>query len=63
VDGDEALGGRIEPGRGSGADAGGVNSACSGGGRVVWDVSLGGGKLVERKAMMVATERPRSTNA
>ena len=56
----EALGGRIEPGRESGADAGGVGNACSGDGRVVWDVCPGGGKLVERKTVMAAPERPRS---
>jgi hypothetical protein len=34
------LGGRNEPKRGSRADDGGVGNACSGGGRVIWDVCL-----------------------
>jgi hypothetical protein len=52
-----ALGGRIEPGRGSGADVGGVSNACSGDGRVVWDVCPGGEKLVDRKAVMTSRVR------
>jgi hypothetical protein len=61
--GQGVLGGRIEPGRGSGADEGGVDNACSDDGRVVWDVCSAGGKLVGRKAVLTATERPRSATA
>jgi hypothetical protein len=57
------LGGRIKPRRGSGADAGGVGNACSDSGRMAWDMCLSGGKLVERKAVMAATKRPRSITA
>ena len=57
------LGRRIEPRRGSRADVGGVVNACSDSGRMVWDVCLSGGKLVERKAVMATTKRPRSTTA
>ena len=57
-----ALGGRIEPGKGSGADADGFSNACIGR-RVVWDECPSGGKLVERKVVMAATEQLRLATA
>jgi hypothetical protein len=49
--------------KGSNANAGGIGNACSGDERVVWDVCPCGGKLVEMKVVMAASEHPRSTTA